>query len=122
VKSVAAVLLLLGVLRHYLWHQLPNEIQALAWNISGAVVITIFLWAIAYQWYETQLIALWWTFEEFQVIACSLARILRPKPVGAGEAQCTALLGFDLSSIGLLAISAILFVKLYSGHKKESTP
>jgi hypothetical protein len=130
-KALAAALLLAGVLRHYGWELLPPEIQALAWNISGAVIITILLWAVAWQYSATRLIVLWWTFEELQVIVCSLARMLRPWTVGAGEAQCSALLGFDLSTIGLLLISLILAyhilmprttVKVAGLQKKEKRP
>ena len=107
-KHFAAALLLCGVLRHYGWPLLSPDVQALAWNISGAAIITVLLWAVAWRWSATRLIVLWWTFEELQVIACSLARMLRPWEMGPGEAQCSALLGFDLGSIGLFLIALIL--------------
>lgn len=124
-KSLAAALLLFGVLRHYGWPLLPPDKQAFAWNISGAIIITILLWSVAYQWQATRLVAVWWTFEELQVIACSLARMLRPWEVGDGEAQCSALLGFDLGTIGLFLVALILAfhpVNLYRLQKKEKKP
>ena len=124
-KSLAAGLLLLGVLRHYGWSSVPTEYQRFAWNISGSVVIVIFLWAVAYQWAATRLIALWWTLEELQVIACSMGRMLRFWEVKQGESQCSVLLGFDLGSLGLFLVALILVcqaVNLYSYRTKEKKP
>ena len=120
-KSAAALLLLLGVSRHYLWEIVRPEWMAHVWNITGALVITAFLWAFAYRWRETVLIAIWWTFEEAQVVICSTWLMLNPQPVKDGG-QCSTLLGFDLSTLGLLLIALILVcqaVNLYSYKKKE---
>jgi hypothetical protein len=125
VKAAAAALLLLGVLRHYGWELLEQETARHAWNISGAVVIVIFLWAIVGRSKPMMAVAAWWTFEELQVIACSLGRILRPWPVNPGEAQCSALLGFDLSSLGLLLVAMILVwqpVKVGRYETKKDQP
>ena len=124
-KSLAVCLLLMGLLRHYGWPYVDPSIAKFVWNISGSVVIVIFLWAIAYQWAATRLIALWWTFEELQVIACSLGRILRFWEVKPGESQCSALLGFDLGSVGLFLVALILVcqaVNLTGLQKKEKKP
>lgn len=106
-KPIAAGLILLGVLRHYGW-PLSGDYGRFVWNISGAVVIVLFLWALAVHHAELRLIALWWTFEELQVIACSLGRMLRTWQVAPMESQCSSLLGFDLGSVGLFLVALIL--------------
>jgi hypothetical protein len=108
VKSLPALLLLVGVLRHYGWELVRPEWQAEVWNISGAVVITGMLWAISYRWRATVLIAIWWTFEELQVAICSAWWIADPWIVPEGEAQCSSLIGFDLGSVGILCAAIVL--------------
>lgn len=122
-KAIASTLLLLGVLRHYGYGFASTDAARFVWNISGSTVIIFFLWA--YIQPETRLIAVWWTLEELQVIACSLGRMLNFWTVKPGESQCSALLGFDLGSIGLLLVSLILAcqaVNSYRTKKKENQP
>ena len=124
-KSLAAALLLIGVLRHYGWELVRPEWQAQVWNISASVVIVPLLWAVAYKWRPTVLIALWWTFEELQVMICSTWWLVRPWSVPKGEAQCSALIGFDLSSVGLAWVAAILLMSIVSSSnylKKKRGP
>lgn len=119
-KPAVAALLLLGVLRHYGWELSPPDIQAQVWNVSGSIVIVTFLLAAA--WRVSPIVTVWWIAEEAQTILCSIGWILSPWHVKEGEAQCSALLGFDLSTLGLLAVSLILacqHVKSYRAQKKE---
>lgn len=120
-KPVVAALLLLGVLRHYSWELAPPEIQAQVWNAAGSIVITIFLLATVSR--DTLLVTIWWIAEEAQTGLCSVAWMIRPWIVNKGEAQCSALLGFDLSTAGLLAVGMILvcqYVRAYRVQKKEN--
>lgn len=118
-KTAAALLLLLGVLRHYLWEILPTESQALAWNAMGATVILIFLWMLAYKWRATVLIAIWWSFEELQVIGCSTWLLLRPQDVAPGQGLCSSLLGFDLSTVGILLVAIVLVLVPVSSCRSQ---
>jgi hypothetical protein len=123
VKAAAAALLLLGLLRHYSWELVKPEYQAQVWNIVGSMVITIFLLALWSR--ETAPITIWWLAEESQTMVCGTWWILSPWEVKPGEAQCSSLLGFDLSTLGLLAVSLILaylYVKTYRLQKKEKSP
>lgn len=108
-KPLAVALLLLGVIRHYGYELVSPENQALLWNATGAAVILmglIFLWVrYAGMWP----VLLWWAVEELQVIACSVGRILAPWDVKPGQDQCSALIGFDLGSLGILCIALILW-------------
>jgi hypothetical protein len=120
-KPVVAALLLLGVLRHYSWELFDPEIQAQVWNAVGSMVIVTFLLATVSR--ATLLVVIWWIAEEAQTILCSIGWIFQPWQVKPGEAQCSALLGFDLSSAGLLAVSLILVcqhVRSYRSQKKEN--
>lgn len=126
-KSAAALLLLMGVLRHYLWEVVRPEWMVHAWNIAGSAVIVTFLWALAYRWRATVLIAIWWTFEEAQVVLCSTWLMFNPQPPKSGTGECSALLGVDLGTLGLLLVSLILAyhlvpVRTDSFRKKEKKP
>jgi hypothetical protein len=109
VKWFAASLLLLGVLRHYGYSWFPPEEARFIWNISGAVLILFLIWSA---WPAARLVAIWLTFEELQVIACSLIRTLRPQPIGTGQDQCSALIGLDLGAVGMLLVALILVASL----------
>jgi hypothetical protein len=115
---LAALLLATGVGRHLGYYLVRDEWHAQVWNITAALIITAFLWSIAWRWKSTVLVALWWTFEEIQVITCSALWMHRPWVVKKGEDQCSALIGFDLSSIGLLLIGLIL---LWTNLRKNKT-
>jgi hypothetical protein len=65
-------------------------------------------------------VAAWWLCEELMVAGCSVAYIVSPWNVEPGQAQCSALLQFDLGRIGVLAMAFLvaLAVKSY-GCAKE---
>jgi hypothetical protein len=105
---LAAALLAAGVGRHYGYYLAEADNYAQVWNITGALLITASLWSIAWKWKSTVLVAIWWTFEEIQVVTCSVLWMYKPWIVKKGEDQCSALIGFDLSSIGLLLIGLVL--------------
>jgi hypothetical protein len=60
------------------------------------------------------LVALWWVLEELMVAGCSLAFIASPWVVEAGQAQCSALLQFDLGRVGLLIAACLLWLSVKS--------
>jgi hypothetical protein len=107
--AFVVTLLFLGAFRHYGWPLLPPEIQRFAWNASGSIVILALLWSMA--WPAARLLVIWLTFEELQVIGCSLIRMLRPTDIGSGQAQCSALLGFNLGAVGLMLVAVVLIAQ-----------
>lgn len=119
-SKLAAALLLLGVIRHYGWELAPADIQPQVWNACAAIVISIFLLATASK--DTWLVAAWWIAEEAQTAMCSIGWILSPWEVKAGEAQCSALFHFDLSTLGIFVVAMILLSKSTSlcSSKKNS--
>ncbi len=118
-KPLAALLLLLGVFRHYAWELVPPEIQPQVWNACAAIVMSIFLLAVVSK--DTWPVALWWIAEEVQALTCSIGWILWPWEVKPGEAQCSALLKFDLSTLGIFAVAMILLCQATNlgGLKKK---
>jgi hypothetical protein len=98
------------VLVHYGWEWFPAEHQAQAWNALGAfarlVGVSIAAWFL--QSTVARLAAFWWACEELMVIGCSVAYIVSPWTVPDGQAQCSALLQFDLGRIGICAAVFIL--------------
>ena len=103
-------LIALGILVHYAWAWFPVEHQAQAWNALGAfarlVGVSVAAWFIRST--VARLAAFWWACEEVMVIGCSSLYIVSPWEVLPGQAQCSALLQFDLGRIGLaLAVFAL---------------
>lgn len=76
--------------------------------MAGSVTIAIFLWALAYRWHATVLIAIWWTFEEAQVLICSGWLMANPQPPKVGEGECSAIMGWNVGTLGLLLVALIL--------------
>lgn len=87
---LAALLLATGVGRHLGYYLVRDEWHAQVWNITAALIITGFLWSIAWRWKSTVLVAIWWTFEELQVVTCSVLWMWNPWVVKKGEDQCSA--------------------------------
>lgn len=122
-KPVVIGLILLGLIRHYFWELVPPQAQAHTWNITGSIVIVIFLSAMVSR--ATLPVIVWWIAEEAQVSLCSLGRLFSNWTVKPGEAQCSALLGFDLSTAGILCVGLLLlsqYVRSYRSQKKENQP
>ena len=107
-----AALLALGVGLHYGWAAFPPELQAHAWNVSGALaraaLLLALMWHVRNRW--ALLVAAWWLAEEAMVAGCSIAYMLAPWQVLPGEAQGSALLQFDLGRLGLAAVGLLLFL------------
>jgi hypothetical protein len=100
----------LGVLVHYGWAWFPAEHQAQAWNALGAFA-RLLGWIGAALWIRhgaAYLVAFWLCCEELMVIGCSVAYIVSPWEVLPGQAQCSALLQFDLGRIGICAAVLLL--------------
>lgn len=110
VHHLALTLIAAGFALHYGWALVPDEHQAQAWNAAGAVARLALLLAYVGAISDRLLLAvvLWWTGEETQVAACSVAYIVRPWPIEPGEAQCSALMGTDLGAYGMAVVCALL--------------
>lgn len=112
-------LLLLGAQRHYAW-ELSTQ-QALVWNVCGSVTILLLLWIVVWKhWTKLNLfVAGWWSLEELQTITCSTLFMWRPWPVPQGEAMCSSLIGFNLSSLGILCVALLLLSSVRTDRSKN---
>lgn len=100
-------LLLLGGALHYGWQWFPEH-AAFVWNIAGSLTRVILLWAlIRCRGGMALAVGLWWTAEELLLIGCNALYILNPWPVKKGEAICSAMLQYDLGTIGLLVVAIL---------------
>lgn len=100
----------LGVLVHYAWAWAPPDHQAQVWNACGAAG-RLLGWCAAGLLIGSRvgwLVVLWLACEECLVIGCSVAYIVSPWTVPAGQAQCSSLLQFDLGRAGILVAVLIL--------------
>lgn len=106
-------LIALGILVHYGWAWFPPEHQAQAWNALGAFARLLGWIGAAWLIRATvaRLAAFWLACEELLVIGCSSLYIVSPWEVPEGQAQCSALLQFDLGRIGICA--AVFALWLY---------
>lgn len=114
----AAALLILCLLRHYLWEFVPCQYQAQVWNVSGAIIVLALLFGRAGAWGATgtrKFIAGWWLAEELLVVGCGSLFMYRPWSVAPCEAQCKAIFGYlDPSLFGtLFAAIAALLLKIH---------
>ena len=103
-------MILAGVVAlHYGWNLAPPEHQAQVWNIAGALARLVMLTALVWRWrgLVTMLAGAWWAAEELMVIGCSALYIVRPWQVEPGQAQCSALIGYDLGTLGLCVITML---------------
>jgi hypothetical protein len=110
VYRAAVGLLALGVALHYGWALVPAEHAAQVWNACGAVVRAALLaWVVCRIAHPLVLaVAAWWLAEEVMVAGCSVAYIVRPWTVLAGQAQCSSLFGLDIGTMGALAIMGLI--------------
>lgn len=81
---LAAMLLVIGVLRHIATEALPSRALQI-WDISAAASIIVCLVSV---WYHTKSkliapIAVWWILEECLVIGCGYLDILNPSTTGS---------------------------------------
>lgn len=106
-----SALILAGlVVLHYGWNLAPVEHQAQVWNIAGAAARLAMLGALLWTCRGLPLaIGAWWAAEELMVIGCSGLYIVRPWAVPLGEAQCSALIGYDLGTLGVVVITILAF-------------
>jgi hypothetical protein len=62
-------------------------------------------------------VVIWYSAEEAQVAACSVAYIVQPWHVPEGKAQCSALMQTDIGAYGIAVVALILAsypVRVYS--------
>ena len=58
---------------------------------------------------RVRMVSLIWTFEQSQVIVCSAWYAVEPWPVPVGQAMCSAKMGFDLGTVGVLVMAVGLY-------------
>lgn len=117
----AALLLVVGFLRHNGRLLVPPEIAGVVSKGLGGVTI---LCLLAVLWIKTRpptlvtLIMIWWAWEETQVAVCSAMYAVAPWPVAPGQPICSAWVGFDLGSIGAIIVSILaLAIAMFDSTK-----
>ena len=109
---------------HYGYVPFPPEDRAQVWNVLGSAARLELLALAVYLLHPTRaglrryalavVAAVWYVAEEAMVIGCSVAYIVRPWEVLAGQDQCSSLLHFDIAKIGALAAAVLLVLILFS--------
>jgi hypothetical protein len=108
--ALVALLLLVAVARHYAWPFFEPGMRGMASKGLGATAILVLMWAMySYRPGKPLLVVLlWWTFEEAQVLLCSVAWLSAPWTVPVGQPICSALVGLDLGAFGVAAVALIV--------------
>lgn len=107
---VPASLMLVGAWgTFYAYEFAPPALRAEVWNLGGALgrLLLVVLVVLAYRSPPITAAALWWGFEDLQVIICGAWWIVDPWPVDVGQNQCEALTGVPLSLAGV-SLGAVL--------------
>ena len=123
VYGAAVAVLAACAVRHYGYTLAPEADRANWWNAIGALMMMAAPAYAAWRW-PGRLVwaaAAWWVVEEAMVVGCSLAYIVRPWTVAAGQDQCSALLGFDLGKLGAVIMACILVAIIAIRHKTCKT-
>lgn len=114
--GLALALLLVGAARHYGWAMFPQELKALASKGLGGLAMLALLAIIFHMARERGpisktfgLVFLWSSWEGLQISLCSFWFMVDPWPINAGEAMCSARIGLDIGSVGILAVAVILW-------------
>lgn len=128
-KRLAGLLLALGLAKHYGWPFFTQQWQTSVWTMAGAAT-TIALVALVlvvsigqFEWprraaQAVVLVALWWMAEELVVFVCEVLYLVRPM-VAIGDERCSAQLGVNVSSYGILVV-ALLLLRLGPGRSDSS--
>ncbi len=107
--ALAALLLLVGVARHYGWDMAPAGMKGLAAKGLGAAAVLALL-SVVWTLTRARIMApvlLWWAWEELQVLLCSAWYAVEPWPILPEQPMCSARAGFDLGAAGILAVAGI---------------
>jgi len=129
VKRLAGFLLALGLLKHYAWPLFAAAWQTSIWTMAGAVTtsaLVLVLTVVCVGQFDMPrrvaqaavLVALWWIGEELVVFICEVLYLVRPM-VAIGDERCTAQLGVNVSTYGLLIV-ALLTLRLGPGRYDSS--
>lgn len=104
-RPVAFLLLLSGLVTHYAWQHVDPHLSAEAWNIGGALGRLVLLLMVCAAWRSVLVgtVALWWCFEELQVVVCGVAWVIEPWQVQEGSERCSAWLQIPMGLVGLFS-------------------
>jgi hypothetical protein len=129
VKRLAGFLLALGLFKHYGWPLFATAWQTSVWTMAGAastiaLVLTLLVVCVGQfnlprRLAQTAvLVALWWVAEELVVFLCEVLYLVRPM-AAVGDERCSAQLGVNVSSYGILLV-ALLLLRLGPGRDDSS--
>lgn len=111
VRAVGLLALLAAM--HYSYMLAAPGDAAQWFNAAGAITRAALLLALARRWRGVVLwVVAWWLAEEAMVAGCSVAYIVKPWAVLAGQDQCSALLHFDIAKLGAMVLALLLAISI----------
>jgi hypothetical protein len=118
---LAALVLLVGVSRNYGYLLVSPDLIGITSKALGAAATLCLLGLL---WHRAKSLPLlvvlcWYGFEELQTLGCSVAYAVKPWPVQVGQSICSAWIGFDLGSIGILIVAIIILVGYKNGEQTD---
>lgn len=107
--ALAALLLLVGAVRHYGWQAFPGALGGVASKgLGGAAAVTLLfvIYSLHKHWFLLPVVA-WYAYEDALVAICSAAYLIEPWYVPPGEAMCSARAGFDFGALSITIVAAL---------------
>ena len=110
--DLALCLLAVGTTRQYAWLAFPDDLRGMASKGLGSLA-ALFLLALVLHARPSKAIfcvVTWYAFMELQTVLCSAWYLFAPWVAPVGQPICSARIGFDLGSIGILAVSVLIYL------------
>lgn len=111
-SDTAALLLLIGAVRHYGWALAPEGTRALTSKGLAAVAVLCLLVLLLHSERSRAMLAVgaWWAWEELQVAICSFWFIFDPWPIKPEQPMCSARAGFDIGAFGIMVVAMLAYM------------
>ena len=121
-SNLAALVLAVGVLKHYGWDLFDPGLKGVAAKGLNSVATLALLGCVLWMaWSKTLvIISAWFAFEELQTVVCTSAWLLKPWPLDPNRAMCSQRVDFDLGAVGIMLVCVILwrvYLQTFVAHK-----
>lgn len=121
-SDLAALILAVGVLKHYGWDLFEPGMKGVAAkglnSLAMLALLGVILW-LAWSW-AAAMVSAWFVFEELQTVICTSAWLLKPWPLDPNRAMCSQRIDFDLGAVGIMLVCVILwrvYLQTFVAHK-----
>lgn len=122
-KSLALVLLLVGLCARFGWMWAPIAMQANVWNASGAIYTALLLGLLAAVFHRSEemgLVLAYLICLQLATAGCSVAWLIEPWTPVPGEAQCDGVFNTPITLLGMY-IGLMVSLAVRSSSRGKNT-